>query len=471
MKLTYLRTKFYVKTSLKLTFGIFCVFFICWLILSGLAALFHPKLYGSREILFIALGFSVLSAVLLRSIIEFSHMFVFYIVNFPLYWISSVIPVQRRLWIFGSRQGTSFSENPKHLYLYLCEQRPEIKALWVTKKWSVLRELKGRGLPCVYAYSPAGYYYSARAECVFFSHTKKTITDFNDYVTTRKTIRVQLWHGTPMKKIGTESPRQKFRAFELLVGKVFRSLFPFLNNRFGYDKFLAPSIETSKSFKSAFNLSDIDFLFCGYPKNDVWLARSSQPVIRKRRRVVYMPTWRNSDWVDDFQLVRDYEFSIQRLEEFCEINSIDFFFRFHPYAMRKMQSFATEVSRFQRVHIENTEDIYETLDTFDILISDYSSVIFDYLLSGRPVIYAWFDFDSYREKEGFFYESKDVVAGTVAYNWLEIEEQLELCLSGLTEGKERRSQINQRFNEFHSSNNSERLCSLIELIVPMPSAD
>jgi CDP-glycerol glycerophosphotransferase (TagB/SpsB family) len=133
--------------------------------------------------------------------------------------------------------------------------------------------------------------------------------------------------------------------------------------------------------------------------------------------------------------------------------------------MVKMRGFEEEIYGYPRLHIENTEDIYDVLDEFDVLISDYSSVMFDFLLSQRPVIYAWFDLDDYYEKEGFFYAPDDISAGVAVKDWLELEKEIKKNVDNGASSEASREAIYYRFNEFHCSDNAGKLCSLIEEVI------
>ena len=122
-----------------------------------------------------------------------------YILNTPLYWVSCCMPKNSNIWIFGAWFGEKYADNSKYLFEYVNRSHSEIRAIWFSTNKNVIRLLNQKGYEAYYTYSWKGYYFGAKARFAFVS---VSITDINQYVcSTSRTIIVQLWHGTPLKKI------------------------------------------------------------------------------------------------------------------------------------------------------------------------------------------------------------------------------------------------------------------------------
>jgi CDP-glycerol glycerophosphotransferase (TagB/SpsB family) len=108
-------------------------------------------------------------------------------------------------------------------------------------------------------------------------------------------------------------------------------------------------------------------------------------------------------------------------------------------------------------------DIYPLLKRVNILITDYSSVYFDFLLLDRPIIFAPFDLHEFVCLDGqeLFYEYDEVTPGPKATDWKEVLALVERSLQ-TDDYKTQRREICQRFNEFHDGKNSERVYNIIK---------
>ena len=107
-------------------------------------------------------------------------------------------------------------------------------------------------------------------------------------------------------------------------------------------------------------------------------------------------------------------------------------------------------------------DIYPILRYTDVLITDYSSVYFDYLLLNRPIIFAPFDIDEYMKKDREFYDNyNDVTPGPKAKNWDEVLVYIKEAIREPEKYGKDRERICKIFNQYCDSNSSERVYKAI----------
>jgi len=389
-----------------------------------------------------------------------------YLVNYPLYLVSTRVPKNPDLWIFGSRQGEAFAENAKYLFRYIHENRRDIKAVWLTKKRSVLKQARKLGLTCYYCHSPRGYYYSMRAGAVFITHFKPNRYDLNFYVLTPGTLRVQLWHGSPIKKIIFDNESSEFCSFEKSVlHRALKRVFPFHRDKFIIHSVIAASGTVADPMASAYRLNRNDVLVTGYPKNDGLFKKPAAASEDERRRIIFMPTFREEN--RDFTFFSGYNFNITRLSESLRKLNAGLYIKLHPYTVMfhggEIKRQLGAVNGESPVRLYFTEDIYETLWSFDMLVTDYSSVVFDYLLLDRPVIFTPFDMEEYRKHEyDFYHDYPDIAPGPVASDWDDVIYFIERFTAEPRWFRHEREIVRDRFNRYQDGNSSERIIAMVK---------
>jgi len=372
--------------------------------------------------------------------------------NLPVYLVSACLPKRANRWLFACRQGTAFAENSKYLYQYVHSARRDIDAIWITKNRDVHRALRSKGYKACMAHSPAGYWYSMTAGVIFLSHNRIWKPDGNGFAISRGTLIMQLWHGSPIKRLGDTIEDVGRSPLTIFIGKVLTTVFPFLAIRTSCHRMLAACPQAANHLRDSYNLQDANMLISGYPKNDDWLRRAQQS--RKRdgpRTVIYMPTFRLADW----RLFVDYEFDMNRLNGVCREHNIEFHIKLHPYSLDRVEPIMKNLLALSNIRYCTAGDIYDILDQFDVLITDYSSIAFDYVLCGRPIIFAPFDYESYKNEERGFLEDYDsICAGPKAHDWLELE---QILVSNQDDYVAQRKALNDRYNTFQHSRSAEQL--------------
>lgn len=377
------------------------------------------------------------------------------LLNLPIYWLSTVIPKRTDLWIFCCRQGSAYAENPKYLFEQVVARHPEISAVWLTKSPAVYTQLKAKGMPVSMAYSVRGYWLSMRAGCLFMSNFKRSNADYNDYAVGPRTLKVQMWHGSPMKRIGSTRPYMDENVIMRMIRTGIYKLFPFYLNRASCHRMLAASPRVAETLKTAFLLADDNMWILGYPKNDRWLERAlaAHKQAGDAVKVVYMPTWR----LDGMQIFTRYRFNPEQLNAQFALHDIHFYIKLHHYTMEHLIKEFRALEGLSNIHILRVDDIYECLDDFDMLVTDYSSILFDYLLADRPVLFAPFDYDEYiKIDQGFLAEYAEISPGPHAANWEELGAAIVAACTADPYVQARRN-VCAQYNAFRDSRSAERI--------------
>lgn len=371
----------------------------------------------------------------------------------PLYWMAFLVPKRRGLWVFGSWFGNKFADNSKYLFLYVKRNRPEIRPIWLTRKRGLVRELRAQGFECHHAYGIRGFLYSLIASKVVVSCAR---WDVNRFVI-GGAATVQLWHGTPLKKIGYDDMvtlRQGERSGAL--SRLREKLFPF-NNFECSDMYAVPSEEVGRNFSSAFRVPLSRMMITGYPRNDrlfkydwACLPEDSLYLKRLRERVsfkrifLYLPTHRG-EGKRGLDLFERYGFDPATMQMTLEALDAVLICKAHFYNGPDRKGLAG-CGRIVFPSNDEVPDIYPLLSETDILLTDYSSVYFDFLLLDRPVIFTPFDLAEYlNEDRELYYDYESVTPGPKARNWMEVEALLREAAQGDTY-KDGRASVSGKFN-------------------------
>ena len=240
------------------------------------------------------------------------------------------------------------------------------------------------------------------------------------YLRRRKGTKViQLWHGTgTIKKFGQDVNTGYLKTIEKKANANITHLI--VNS---------PSIK--KVYGGAFGVPE-DFIYpIGLPKTDELLRRmksaeaagkwsDKEYIYQKyhipsdKKLILYAPTFRDTPEQNPRLIELVKELSHKLSEEYC------IGLRLHPHIAK---SFQTEELGNQICQMSFEKDVNTVLLAADLLITDYSSIVFEYCLTKRPMIFYAYDYDDFSDNgRGFYYDYESFVPGPVAYQCSEVVE-------------------------------------------------
>src|SRR3954447_21982826 len=211
----------------------------------------------------------------------------------------------------------------------------------------------------------------------------------------RATTYVQTWHGTPLKRIGFDIEQPGFADSDSYLSNLAREAAC-------WDYLVSPNSFSSDVFRGALRYGG-EILETGYPRNDMLLAPDKDEVRTRVRRelgigdgvqaVLYAPTWRDSG---SFSTELD-------LDALCAGLGGK-----HVVLLRAHSLDAPSVTLAERPNLRNVsgrDDVGELLLAADVLVTDYSSVMFDFAVTGKPMVFFTYDLDHYRDDvRGFYFD-------------------------------------------------------------------
>lgn len=340
------------------------------------------------------------------------------ICQLPVWWIASLHKRDSKTWVFGAWFGNSYSDNTKSMYEYVLTTHPEINAVWITKNKQVFDQLKAQDMPVVFKGTKEARRICLKAGYVFITVTANELETL--YINGAK--QVWLWHGMPLKKIGKDmNVLTNFKA-------KFHNIFP--QNRYNRpDYFASTSHKWDSIFNQAFKISQ-EQIVCGLPRNDRFFDKGKTPLIEEMDRkynnptkIIYMPTFRDNLYQNNepFNPFHQFNFSIERFSIFLdEVNAV-FFYKGHFYDILNRKLSKSTNDRLVLMNESMYDDLYSFIKDADILITDYSSIYFDFLLLKKPVILAPFDKEDYcNNSRSMYFDYDNEIEGIRAYDWNDV---------------------------------------------------
>lgn len=365
--------------------------------------------------------------------------------------------------VFCVFSGRGYSDSPRALYEYMAsrEEYAGYRYVWVFQEPDRFRWLEERypGTAVVKWASPDYQRAMATAKYWIFNYR------VSDHIWPRPDqVYLECWHGTPLKRLGYDLTTH---------GNVMNSVSE-IRQKYDLDaaKFryiLSPSPFATEKFISAWNLRAIGkedaVIQEGYPRNDFLLNHTQEDVDRVKRElhitreetggrrvILYAPTWRDNQHdssigysyqlgVDFDQLRRDLggEYIILFRAHYLVASHFDF---------DAYKGFVWDVS--------GCPDINDLYIASDLLITDYSSVFFDYANLNKPILFYMYDLAAYRDEIRGFYLELEELPGPIVETQEELTTVLPQVMSGPPK-EEAYRHFRERFNPLDDGNASERV--------------
>lgn len=315
-------------------------------------------------------------------------------------------PIEPQTVFFESHRGDSYSGNPKAICEAIVARGLPIQCVWS------LHDTKAqvpKGVKKVKTGSYDYYYYHACAKVLIHN------TEFRQNLPIRsEQVYINTQHGTPLKLMGSDMVDRNPN----IEGQGKRWNYYPKNGRWTH--LVSPNRHTTEVFRRVFQF-DGSVLEYGYPRNDLFYTRNTPGEIRSlkirlgipldRKVILYAPTWRNngaSRKDAKFQLRLELD-SLQR--EFGETHVV--ILRLHHLIVASLR-IDPQMRDFVFERSSSKYDAQELMLAADVLITDYSSMLFDYCNLRRPIIFFAYDIEEYSSKtRGMYFDLREKAPGPV----------------------------------------------------------
>jgi len=352
---------------------------------------------------------------IIKRIILFVKLGLYLVIGQCVYLFSALVKKNKNIWVFGATRGDKYVGNARYLFEYVNNCEPGIRAVWLTKNKSIVQRLDADGHECYHFYSFSGLKVIMSSGVVFVTNGG-LFGDVPYCGLGKGTKLVQLWHGSPIKKIGYDDPlfcnkRTLYATIRDMLGRRFK----FIARCNNPDVLISTSKEVQKIFQSAFAMELTSLPILGNPRDDIFYrAKRHDLNVNCRWKVIYLPTFRGliGSVYDPFT---NFDFNL--LNEKLKKANTELIVKLHPYNILP-DHVISSIDSSSNIFIYSKSDIYEEICTFDCLITDYSSILFDYLHLNRPVLFLPLDYNTYivNDRE-FYYNYNEITPGKKCDSW------------------------------------------------------
>lgn len=368
-------------------------------------------------------------------------------------------PIDPNLIVFEAFQGKYYTCSPKAIFEEMLNDPAYegYRFVWSfnnTKKHNYLT--RNKRVTLVKRGSEKYYEVMATAKYRITNSTNNAV------VPVRKgQVYIQTWHGTPLKRLGLDIVRDGNTAQSL---KEIHGLYRKEAAQFDY--LLSPSAYTTEKLSSAFGLTEEEqktkIVELGYPRNVFLFTHTAETVkelkefygIPEGKKVIlYAPTFRETGYQYGkgfaYQIALDVERLRNRFGDTACVLMRTHYLANAQFDYEKYEGFLYKVSE--------VEDVNRLYVISDLLITDYSSVMFDFSVLRRPMIFYMYDQEQYRGELRDFYIEPDILPGPIVATQEELEAEIEKALSGTFVCDERYEAFCKKFTYLDDAGAAKRV--------------
>lgn len=337
-----------------------------------------------------------------------------------LFFFFKIIPKKKNLIVFGDRAGLRFADNSRHLFFYLNKNYKKFQCVWITKNKKILKYLNDSGYLSYHCYSIRGLYYCLIAKWHLYNFAENDINP----VITRFSNSILLWHGVLPKKLKKIYISTSF--ISRIINQSIKKFFLYTNKnlstnifqRFQKDKYKLIISDLPRNFILQ-NPKHIKYFIT---KDEINFIKNIQ---NSNKKVFgYFPTWRKNG-LELFLDVKDFKL-LKKTDEILRKNNSIILVKKHmnsekndknAYYNEDIEKISNYLSSLKSVRFINYQfDLNSILSICDVLISDYSGVIFDFLYLNKPIIIYAPDYKKFKKENGFIIDPINENIGHYARN-------------------------------------------------------
>lgn len=363
--------------------------------------------------------------------------------------------VNKKIIIFESNLGRNYSGNPRFIY-------EEMVARGLDKVYrcyfileNTRTDLPGNAKK-VKRLSPIYFYLFSKAG-FWVSDTRMP-----NYLRKRKkTVYIQCWHGTPLKKLGLDLEQMSMESEKDLASYKKN----FIKNTKKWDYLITQNSYSSAIFRRAFGFNK-NILEIGYPRNDILFHKNNETdiaAIKKKlnlpdnkKLILYAPTWRDNEHFGRlkyrFSTKMDFDYLKEKLSDKYAL-----IVKSH-YLVGEKPDFSSYEGFIYPFGADC--DIAELYLAADMLVTDYSSVMFDFSILSRPMIFFTYDISQYKDDiRGFYFDFIKEAPGPIVTDTKELADTI--LSADFRKYDEKYRAFRKKYNHADQGNASKKVVDMI----------
>lgn len=332
-----------------------------------------------------------------------------------------VLKVNPKVVVFESNLGRNYTGNPKCIYEEMVERGLDKEYRCYVILEDLTTQIPGNAVKV--KRTRIQYFYIMAIAGVIVSDSRMP-----KYIIKRKGVTyIQTWHGTPLKKLALDMDDVSMAGEKDIETYKYN----FAKNAATWDYLISQNEFSTKVFRQAFAFYK-QILEIGYPRNDILFKKNTEQDIRALKKelglpldkkiILYAPTWRDDEFYDKgkYKFASKLDFDLARKE--LEKDYV-FIVKYHYLVQDQIDwsSYKGFVYNY-----DMTCDISLLYLVSDMLITDYSSVMFDYSLLRRPILFYTYDLEKYKnELRGFYFDLTQEAPGPIVTTTSELITQIK----------------------------------------------
>lgn len=296
---------------------------------------------------------------------------------------------------------------------------------------------------------------------IYYNLLSKYIIDCNKCIKKRNKnqFRIYLTHGTPLKMVKN-----------------------YIENVGNMDYLIQTSDFFTDVYKKFLKSDHVQIISTGFPRNDVLFNSTSKIAFfeetRRKKTILWLPTYRNHKGIKDdfnFHVKVDFPYGIPIISESNDLLKLNkillkkeilLIVKLHP---------AEDSSRLKKMNCSNIKliddsifkngyiSLYTLLSSVDALITDYSSVYYDFLLTDKPIGLAIPDIDIYRKHVNLIYDNfQENIIGEYIYDYTDLVRFIDNVSRNRDLYFDERVKMKKKYHKFLDGNSSKRVVDILE---------
>ena len=363
--------------------------------------------------------------------------------------IANSTKVDNKLIIFSSFAGSAYTCSPKAIYQHIIKDPKfkDFKFIWAFKNVEDKIKFFNDSRTELVKYNSKEFFYK-------LSQAKYWVFNFKTpeyFIKKEDQIFIQCWHGTPLKRLGCDI-QIEYGNRATALRKIHKS---YIEDAKKYNYFISPSKFATEKFCSAFGLRKLKkeniIIEKGYPRNEYLFNYKEEDIVKiknnlnlpeNKKIILYAPTFRDNQYQEGKGHTYKLGVNLLRLKEELDNNYV-ILMRLHYLVSNHI-----DISQFKNFvyDVSDYEDINELYLISDILITDYSSVFFDYANLKRPILFYMYDLEEYKNSIRDFYIKLEELPGPIVENDKELINNIKNIDNIINKYQKKYQDFNAKYN-------------------------
>ena len=333
--------------------------------------------------------------------------------SLPYAFLSLFTKRDKKLIVFSAMHCRTFDSNSKFLFLHFLNNEKDYTSYFVINDDELREKLtKEYGNHFINTRTKEGKKIALKAKTWVVSWLDTPLGGI--FLKFRRLV-IHLGHGTPLKCIGMMEKD----------GKLLKKMYYLLcQTNISYS--LASSPFVADIIQKSIGFSKKHVLINGQPRTEVLFKESLKlsELNNGFTHILYAPTWRQHSKIKLFPFE---DFSLTELQSFLSKEKIIIHIRFHPAYEEDIPKDILSLENVSLFSAKKNPEIMDYLNLFDVLITDYSSIYFDYMLLERPMIFLPYDLEEYEKTVGFTMDYNEYTPGAKPISFFDFLNYLQVA--------------------------------------------